>query len=517
MNIGGWLAHWAHVEPDREAIVDLSCDRRFTYHDLESGAAKASRWLTLQGIQAGQTIAILAQNRVGHVELLFACARKQIILVPLNWRLAAPELAFILTDCDPALILVENELAHLLPAGHPGVIPLEAIAPWSIPDGQDGAGNGVARTGKLASDAELVHSLLDPLTCDPGTDSDPLMILYTSGTTGRPKGALLTHRSVTFNSINTTLSWDLSGRDSTLTHTPFFHTGGWNVLTLPLLHRGGRVLMTPRFNPEETLDLVDKERITILFAVPTMYEMMMRSDNFGSTTFESLRFAISGGAPCPEEIHTRFRERGIQFKQGYGLTEVGPNCFSISLSDAARFPQSVGYPIHNERIRLVDAAGLDVTRGEVGELWLSGPHVFGGYWKNPQATVAAFPDGWFRTGDLAQQDEEGRTFIVGRRKEMFISGGENVYPAEVERVILSHPAIQQAAVFGLPDPKWGEVGCAVLVREKGQNIENEALKSHCSLHLARYKIPKRFEFVEVMPLTATGKIAKAELQKTYSA
>lgn len=482
-----WIDRWASIEPERTALVDLDRNQRWDYAALRLEIQRATAWLRSEGVEPGDRVGILAKNRREHVVLFYATVRLGGILLPLNWRLSAPEIDFVLEDSEPKLLLVEEPFSVAITGLKREFIPLEDTPPWS----------DLAPSG-------FVEESLKP--------EDPAMILYTSGTTGRPKGAVLTHGSIAANSIQTTLSWDLSGQDSTLTHTPFFHTGGWNVLTTPLFHRGGKVVITGGFSPEATLKCIEDESITLLFAVPTMWERILQVKGSDQVDLSSLRFAISGGAPCPQHISEAYLARGIQFKQGYGMTEVGPNCFVISLTDAAKKPNSVGVPIHGQTIRIVDEEGNDVGPGEVGELWLSGPHVFGGYFRRPEATQDALVDGWFRSGDLVRQDEDGHTFIVGRRKEMFISGGENVYPAEVERVLLEHPAVAQAAVVALPHPEWGEVGRAFLVLEDGQDDPGfDSFKAHCKAALAGYKVPKRFEVLPEMPLTATGKIAKKEL------
>jgi fatty-acyl-CoA synthase len=498
-DVGSWLAFRARLDPWREAILDVATGRRLTYRVLAARAAAAARWLAASRIGLGDRVALLAKNRVEHVDLLFACAQSGSTLVPLNWRLARDELAYILSHSEPRLVLVEPGLAGLLPAAWAaGAIVLTGDPPW-LAD----AGGGEAPVAPAPAPAPA--AVRDP--------DRPLLLLYTSGTTGRPKGAMITARQVHWNAVNTAVSWELSSADSTITHTPFFHTGGWNVLTLPLLHLGGRVALSPAFDPREALALVAREKLTLLFAVPTMFQLMRESDLFPDVDLRSLRFAISGGAPCPPELARAFVERGVRFKQGYGLTEVGPNCFVISVADAAARPESVGFPVANERIRVVSPEGRDVRPGEVGELLIAGPHVFGGYWRDPEATALALRDGWFSTGDLVLQDADGHVSIVGRKKEMFISGGENVYPTEVERVLATHPAVACAAVVGFPDPKWGEVGRAFVVLKGEPRTSTDELREHCGRHLARYKVPKRFDVVDSLPLTPSSKVARQALRE----
>jgi fatty-acyl-CoA synthase len=303
------------------------------------------------------------------------------------------------------------------------------------------------------------------------------IMVYTSGTTGRPKGALLSHRMLTWNSVNTQVAWDITSSDVTTINAPLFHTGGFNVLTLPLLRVGGTVVVMRGFDADAALELIERHGCTVFFGVPTMFQMMLESPRFESTDFSSLRYFISGGAPCPVPLIEAYQKKGVAFTQGYGLTEVGPNCFKLGLEDAVRKAGSIGFPSFHSEARIIDEAGRDVERGRVGELILKGGHVCSGYWRNAEATRAAISDGWFYTGDLARQDEDGYYYIVGRAKDLIISGGENIYPAE-------------------------------------------ELLEFCAGRLARYKIPKRVFFREDFPLLASGKVFKRalreELQKELS-
>jgi fatty-acyl-CoA synthase len=345
-------------------------------------------------------------------------------------------------------------------------------------------------------------------------DDSPLLILYTSGTTGRPKGAVLTHGSITWNAVNTVTGWDLRRDDVTLTHTPFFHTGGWNVLTLPLLHRGGTVVLCRKFEPAETLAALERHGVTVLFAVPTMFQMILDCSAVRSTDLSRVRFFISGGASCPVPLIEAFQQLGVVFKQGYGLTEVGPNCFVLDERDAIRKAGSVGFPVLHLDVRLA-VDGREVRRGEVGELQLRGPTVCAGYFNKPEASAQAMTqDGFFATGDLFRQDEEGYFYVVGRLKEMYKSGGENVYPAEVERVLYEIPEVVEAAVVGVPDEKWGEVGHAFVALRPAQPLPaGEAILEHCRHKLAKFKVPRALTILDSLPKGASGKIHKQLLQQ----
>lgn len=497
MALGRWLDRWGTYAPNKTALVDAHTGRRWSYEALafrvrKLAGALAARW----GVGPGDRVAVLAHNTPETLELLFACARLGAILVPVNFRLASAEVAYVLGDAEPRVLFYGpecRELAWQALALQPGAQPIPFVA-----DREEEAYSDVLASGTEISGREV------------GAD-DPLLILYTSGTTGRPKGAVLTHGTVTWNAVNTQVGWDLRHDDITLTHTPFFHTGGLNVLTTPLFHIGGTVVMQRSFDAAEALALVARERCTVLFAVPTMFQMMAEAPGFTEADLSSVRFFITGGAPCPVPLIHLYDTRGIVFKQGYGLTEAGPNCFTLDARDAVRKAGTVGFPNMHVEIRVVDEEGRDVPRGDVGELLIRGPHVFPGYWRNEQATQAALRDGWLHTGDLVCQDDEGYMRIVDRKKDMYISGGENVYPAEVERVLLQHPAVREVAVIGVPDAKWGEVGRAFVALEAGMKVSATELDAWLSGQLARYKVPRSYAFPTALPRTATGKVHKPGL------
>jgi fatty-acyl-CoA synthase len=507
---GNWLAKWARFVPHKAAIIDLATGRKHGYAELNARADRMANLLRDGlGTKPGDRVAILAQNRVEQVELFFAVAKLGAILVPVNWRLTTPEIAYILENSAPSVLLYGQELASVVEELH--ARQLSSGEPlWR---GQAIALDGPGGDGL---DARLAAASDRPVETEGITEATPLLLLYTSGTTGRPKGAVLTHGSITWNAIITATCWDLRHDDVTLTHTPFFHTGGWNVLTLPLLHRGATVVLAAgsRFDPGETLRAVDEQGITILFAVPTMFQMMLDHEAMATTRFVKTRYFIAGGAPCPVPLIEAFQRRGVVFKQGFGLTEVGPNCFVLDACDAVSKAGSVGHPVLHLDTRVVDQASLgrEIEPGEVGELQLRGPTVCAGYWRDEEAAAAArTPDGWFRTGDLFRRDAEGYHYVVGRLKEMYISGGENVYPAEIERVLYEVPGVVEAAVVGVPHPKWGEVGHAFVACSGARRPAAEELLAHCRAHLAKYKVPKALTLLDSLPKGMTGKIQKSEL------
>lgn len=488
-----WLAHRAAMHPDRPAVIEVDRGGRRTYGELDGAVSRAAHALRTMGLGPGDRLAVHARNRVEVVELLFACARIGAVLVPLNWRLAAPELRGVLDDCDPQLVLCDAAGRQALEeAGGRSALDLDGPA-W-------------AESLAAASDSPLVRPDLAPDT--------PWLLLYTSGSTGRPKGAVLTWGTVGWNAINTVIGWGLSAADRTLTGAPLFHTGGWNVFTLPLLYVGGTVLLAEGFDPRQSLELIERERLTVAFGVPTMFQAMRDEPGFASAELSSLRFAISGGAPCPAPLNEAWLDRGVEFKQGYGLTEVGPNCFAAPDGLGRSAPGSLGVPMPHLRVRLVDEQDRPVLASAVGELQLQGPTVCAGYWRQPDASAAAVTnDGWFRTGDLFSVDEAGHFRCVGRRKEMFISGGENVYPAEVERVLCGIDGVAEAAVVPVAHPRWGEVGHAFVSFARESHPDDAAVRALCRAQLAGYKVPRHVTILGALPQGATGKIDKRRLRE----
>lgn len=496
------MARRAAFSPEKPAVIEARTGSVFNYDQLNERATRLANFLRERaGVCSGDRIAVLAMNRTEILEAFFAAAKLTAILVPLNYRLAQPELQYIVEDCAPQVLLYENDFA---------------TAAMRLRDQMSISHSICFDSGdpiEINYERALLESNADPVEVAAFDAEMPALIIYTSGTTGRPKGALLSHRMITWNSINTNMAWDLVSTDITTVHAPMFHTGGLNVLTLPLLHIGGAVVMMRSFDATEAIEAIEKHRCTVFFGVPTMFQMMMQSARFESADLSSVRFFVSGGAPCPIPLIEAYQRRGISFLQGFGLTEVGPNCFRLAAEDAVRKAGSIGFPNFHTEARIVGENGRDVERGEIGELLLRGLHVCSGYWQNSQATAAALTDGWFYTGDLARQDEEGYFYIVGRAKDMIISGGENIYPAEVEAVLNTHPAIASASLIGLSDSKWGETPVAVVITRPSLSVTAEELIEYCSGRLARYKIPKHVFFVTEFPLSGSGKIAKRILKE----
>jgi fatty-acyl-CoA synthase len=504
-NVGDWLSKWATYTPQRVALVDAATGQRTTFGDLSERVLRLAEAMHRRlGINQGDRVAIWSHNCVEYLELFFATAKLGAILVPVNHRLAGGEIAYILSHSGARVLFCGEEFQQ-------AVVPvLSATAIEHLVPLADNAGTASFEGLIADGDAAAVPAVTVGL-------DDALCIMYTSGTTGRPKGAILTHGSVTWNAVNTQVGWDLTRDDVGLANAPFFHTGGLNVLVTPLLHRGGTVVVMRQWDATEALRLIERERCTVVFGVPTMCQMMLDSPAFATTDLSSLKFIITGGAPCPIPLIEAWAERGIVFKQGYGLTEAGPNCFTLDAADAVRKAGSVGFPNFHVDVRIVDDEGHDVGAGETGELLIAGPHVFGGYWQQPDETAKALVDGWLHTGDLVQRDADGYTTIVDRKKDMIISGGENIYPAEIEKLLHTHPAIREAAIIGVPDSKWGEVGRALIVTTPDAELDEAGVLAYLSGNLARFKLPKSVIFVSELPRNASGKLLKPELRRLFGA
>lgn len=488
-----WLLARSRLSPDREAVVDANTNRRFTFGQLNDRAMNLAAALLKGGIKKGDRIALLAPNDISYLDVLFACGKLGVIFVPLNWRLSPVELNYILNDCRPALLLYHfslKDLADQTNAQNKMDVCSEEYAGWVAP-GQSAA-------------------MLNLADID---SNDPWAMIYTGGTTGKPKGVVLSHRSINWNAMNTIISWNLTGDDVTLTYLPMFHTGGLNALTLPILKIGGKVVIGGQFDTSEAMFLLNDEKCTISLMVPTMYHLLVQHPDFENTTFPSMKTFLSGGASCPHTIYEAFEKRGIAFKEGYGLTEAGPNNFFIDPENARKKHGSVGKPMMYNMVRIVNDNGQDVGAGEAGELLIRGYHVFSHYWNNEKATQEAKPHDWLHTGDLAKCDQDGDYYILGRKKDMIITGGENVYPLEVENVIGEHPAVSEVAVFGFPDEKWGERVSALVVIKKGFSLTQDELRNHCQQSLGKYKIPRTIYFVDDIPKTDVGKIDKKEIIK----
>ncbi len=493
MFFNDWLGRRCRYTPERVAIVDDALGFSYTYGELQARATGMAACLQRAfSVSTGDRVACLAGNRIEFIDLYFACAKLGAILVPLNYRLPAADLLELLEDCGPKLLVSDsNNYETARTAQQSG-----RVSKLLSMDGDEWQATA-------DTDFETYHA----------RESDIAMLLYTSGTTGRPKAACITWRQIHWNALNTTIGLQLTENDVGFMNMPLYHTGGWHVLFTPLMLLGGRVILQPRFDAQRCNARIGPEGVSILFGVPTMLRMMWEAPNFEAADLTQVRFAICGGEPCPLPVIEAYQQRGVAIRQGYGLTEAGPNCFSLPAEDAIRCQGSIGFPNFFIGTRLVKDDGSEAVLGEVGELWLRGPHVFGGYWENEEETAQALQDNWLRTGDLMKMDNEGYYFVVGRKKEMYISGGENVYPAQVERVLQRHAAVSMAAVIGMPHPKWGEAGWAFCQLHDGRSSSESDLLEWCREHLAKFQCPSRIIIMEDLPVGHSGKIDKLALRQ----
>lgn len=495
-----WLKRWSHFSPEAIALTDGDSGQQITYSEFYNQACSGAWYLKNKfNIQPGDRVVHLSTNELSSYILFFALSRLGATLVPVNYRLTGRELTYVINDAKPSLIVCEDQYLKTL----------HDIKSEIQLDEQ--------RWISLKSDAETSFSnhLHTPnhYTEFLSVPSSTGLIIYTSGTTGFPKGAMISHEMLFWNSINTTLRLNISQNDSAVIFLPLFHTGGWNVLSTPFFHRGAHIILIKKFDGEQILSLSEKHQTTLLFGVPTTMKMMSNSKNFNSANLKSIRYAIVGGEPMPiEEIHT-WENKNIPIRQGYGLTEFGPNVFSLNEKDSIRKMGSIGFPNFYTDVQVMNDSGSLCKANEVGELWLKGPMAMTGYWNNEKATVDTFSDGWLKTGDLVYFDDEGYFYVVGRKKDMYKSGGENVYPVEIEKVISEVSWVHEVAVIGVKDPQWGEVGHAYLVAKPGAVFNKEELIKHCQQNLAKFKIPKYFTEMTELPKGDSGKILKRKLNQ----
>ncbi len=500
-----WISHHTAQRPNKEAVRDLGSGRSFTYAELDGRIDAMAGYLASLGIGHGDRVAVLAQNGVEFFDIQFACGRVGAICVLLNWRLTVPELAFIVNDSGPKLLVHDVTLADTAAALQEqcSIDELLAIDGGSPDSPYEQA---LANAGPAPDRVELTHD-------------DVITIMYTSGTTGLPKGAMITHGMNFWNAVNLGLPARV-GLDSVhLNVLPLFHTGGLNCYSNPVLHAGGTVVIQKAFDPGETLSILgDPEHgITHFFAVPAPYQFMMAHPDFDQTDLSGLQMAGVGGAPCAIAILDAWTERGVPLVQGFGMTETSPGCICLDPGDSLRKVGSTGKALLHTEFRVVNETGGDCEADEVGELWVAGPHITPGYWNRPDATADAFEGRWLKTGDAARIDDEGFVYIVDRWKDMYISGGENVYPAEVENALYELPEVAEAAVIGIPDDKWGEAGLAVLVLKPDTSLERVAVQEHCASRLAKFKVPSDIAIIDELPRNATGKVLKRELRERFVA
>lgn len=507
MYIGDYLARRELYSPDHLAFIDTgkSPEWRLTYREANRRANKLANWLRSQGVEKGDRVAILARDGIEHLDVFFACSKLGAVHTALNWRLHWQELLDIFQTVTPKVLVYSQDFIE-------STSNLIAEYPLKVLH-LDGEGVG----GGLSFDAVLQAAPETPASCEDLEAEDIAALIFTGGTTGTPKAAQVSHRMIAWNTLNTVIH-DITHEDIYLNVFPLFHTGGLFVYTLPQVIFGGTTILIREFDPEQVLALLEKEKVTVFAAVPTMYQMLTLADNWEQADLSSLRFCTSGGAPLPVPLVEKYTaEKKIRFKQGFGMTEFGPGIFALAPEDAIRKAGSIGRPNFFVDARIVDEENNFLGPDEAGELVLKGPSYCSGYFNNPEETQAAVDQsGYFHTGDLAKYDEEGYFYIVDRKKDMFISGGENVYPAEIEKALYQHPAVQMCAVIGLPDERWGEVGKACVVLKPDTSATEDELLAFMGDRLAKYKVPKSVSIMEALPISAAGKILKRELKEKFN-
>jgi len=496
-----WIAHFGRRTPDKIAVVDLASQRRLSYAQLDARISRLASHLRDQlKIARGDRVAVLALNTTDTLEVQFACGRLGAVFLPLNTRLTVPELQFIVGDASPRVMIHDADLTE---------VALTVSKLCGVPS--------ALLLGASGSYEAAIAAAMPLDTCADVTLDDISTIMYTSGTTGQPKGAIITHGMTFWNCVNLGGPAYISPSSVLLTVLPLFHTGGLNCYTNPVLHAGGTVLIMRAFDPGQALHLISDpaQGINVFFGVPSIYQFMAQHPAFAAADFSRLLIGGVGGAPMPVPLLKTWEARGVALQQGYGMTETSPAVLTLDREDAVRKAGSSGKPVLHTEVRIVRPDGSDADIGELGELWVKGPNVTPGYWNRPEANLSSFTDGWLHTGDATRIDADGFYYIVDRWKDMYISGGENVYPAEVESVLHQLPAIAEAAIIGVPNEQWGEVGMAIVALKPGHALTPAEIHAHCEANLARFKCPRLIEFVDALPRNATGKIHKPTLRNHF--
>lgn len=514
MYIGDYLGRREIYSPDKLAIIDYgkSPALRLSFRQLNLRANRLANWLNAQaGVRKGDRVAILARDGVEHLDCFHACSKLGAVHTALNWRLHWREILGLIENTTPKVLLYSDDFKL-------AVLELQqnlAGKPFALPHYVHLEGAGVP--GSLLFQDVLDASPADPVRCESLDAEDTACLLFTGGTTGLPKGAMISHRMICWNVLNTVVH-DITHNDIYLNVFPLFHTGGLFTYLSSQVIFGNTTILVRQFDPELVLELIEKEKVSVFAGVPTMYQVLTQAANWEKADLSSLRFCTSGGAPLPVTLVEKYtREKGIRFKQGFGMTEFGPGLFALAPEDAIRKAGSIGRPNFFVDVRVVDENNQPLGPGQEGELVLKGKSGFSGYFNDPDATAAVIDaEGWFHTGDLVRYDDEWYFYVVDRKKDMFISGGENVYPAEIEAVLYKYPDVHMCAVVGIPHPKWGEVGVACVVLKPGASPSEAEILAHLRENLARYKVPKRVVFLDALPLSGMGKILKRDLRQQFA-
>ncbi|WJR76431.1 AMP-binding protein [Bradyrhizobium sp. NP1] len=500
MDLSSLIARNAAFAPNKPALRFEGTT--LSYAAFAARIEQTARALQYElGVGRGDRVAILSLNRPDYLTLLYACARLGAILVPLNWRLAVTEQSFILSDAAIKVLVLERAFAAVVPV-------LEQSLPNTAIVGLDfSPGKGVAFERLLEEGSGGLGTARADLSC-------PLLIVYTSGTTGRPKGAVLLQEALLWNGVMSQHMHGLTSDDHILTVLPFFHVGGLNIQTTPALHHGATVTIHSRFTPEATLAAIARDRPTLTVLVPATIQAITEHPEWLTSDLSSLRAVATGSTIVPQPLIDRITTRGVPVLQVYGSTETCPIAVYTRIGGDPEREGSTGLPGLCCEAAVVDDAGNEVPSGTVGEIVVRGPNVFVQYWRNEGATREALQDGWYRTGDIAVRDIDGFFWVRDRKKNLVISGGENIYPAEVERVLQEHPDVAECAVIGRDDPRWQEVPVAYVIRRNGHHqAEADDLKAHVQAQLARFKVPREIIFVADLPRTALGKVQHFKLKQ----
>ena len=503
MNVGEWITKRTLSYPERLFLKEED-GREFNNRTFNERVNRMAHALADLGIVKGERVAALMLNSSEFLEIFFACGKTGAIMVPVNFRLAVPELIYILKDSAPHALVYSSDFAEKVQAIKAAGLPMEHY----FRHGGD----------KLAEDPPIADfaarfSADEPVPVREVTDDDPLFIMYTSGTTGDPKGAVLTHGNILFGAIHSLVGYGVNHTYKSLVVAPLFHIGGLVASATPVIYAGGSLVLQSFYNASEVIKLIQREKINYMFAVPVMFQVMTKSEEWDKADFSHVHYFISGGAPIPTPVIRMYQEeKGVYFVQGYGMTESG-RLTSLLLEDSIRKAGSVGKELFHLQLRIVDKNDRDVAPGEAGEIIVKGPNVFTQYWNKPKETAEAIRDGWFHTNDMGRRDEEGFVYVIGRKQELIISSGENIYPVEVERVIQALPQVREAAAVAMPDETRGEVVAAFVMLHEGRQITEDELTHALDGQIANFKIPKKVIFVTDFPRNPAGKILKRELKK----
>jgi fatty-acyl-CoA synthase len=504
INVGDWIRKWSSLQPHKRALIFEDCP--FTYQEVNHRTNQLCHFLLGLGVQRGDRIFVLLYNCHQYIEIFFALSKIGAILVPLNWRLAGPELEFIIKDSGSRMLIFEPEFEEVMASIRPSL---------NLSDGDYiSVGSPCPAWAKDYEKGLQENPIHEPGLDVPSGDLDPHILMYTSGTTGVPKGAILSHRKTFFNALNSDIFYNLTSEDIMIVSRPLFHSGGLLVEAAPVLYKGGTLVLKKRFRSHEILEAIQKYRVTLLEMAATVYQFILQECDLTQYDLSSIRCYFTGGERVPKAMLKEYYRKGITISQIFGQTEAS-TITSLSPDAAVLKIGSVGLPVFHGEVRIVDKTGKNVRPGEVGEIIIKGPTLMSGYWNRPDLTAETIRDGWLYTGDLARRDEEGYIYIVDREKDMYVSGGENVYPAEIEKVLHTHPKIFDAGIVGVPDEKWGEVGKAFIVLKPGETMGNGEVFEFLKGKVAKYKIPKYAEYIEELPKTASGKIQKFLLKEWH--